>query len=99
MGELVRTLTVNFKIVTSAPGDDPLCEVIESVLKLMAVHPEISHGTYQSGAEFTFDYAAQPKKDMFVMLAHPDDPILHPVEIPAWRAQTKVTATYENFYA
>ena len=95
----MRTLTVNFKIVTSAPGDENLSEVVADVLEQLAHVPEIRDGSYPSGAQFTVTHNAPPKTDVFVMVIHPDDPVAHLVDLPAWKAQAKVTATYENSYA
>ena len=96
----MRTLTVNFKIVTSAPGDENLSEVISHVLKRIAGHPEIAHGDYASDAEFILHYTIAGRKEVATYQAiEPHDQLQGVlVDYPPQTFKATVTATYENTY-
>ncbi len=94
----MRTLTVNLKIVTSAPGDENLSEVVASVLKQMAEHPDISCGGFESGQEFTFRYTSQAQKEVMIYQAIEPHDQLHAVMVdrPEQTFVATVIGTYEN---
>mgnify|MGYP001588545372 CR=1 FL=1 len=80
-------------------GDENLSEAVAGVLEQLAHVPEIRDGSFKSGVTFTVTYNAPPKSGGFVIVLHPDDPVCHFVDCPAWTVSAKVTATYENSYA
>lgn len=96
----MRTLTVNFKIITQAEGDENLSEVIAYVLKGMAEHPQICNGNYASGDKFSFEHTIAGRKDVFVyqLIGPVDQPAGRLVDYPPQTFKAEVTATYENVY-
>ena len=94
----MRTLTVNFKIVTSAPGDENLSVVVASVLRQMAEHALIQNGTYKSGDEFTFRYTKPATSEVLVWTSFEGQEQARGkiVDFPEQTFEVKVIATYEN---
>lgn len=99
----MRTLTVNFNIVTSAPGDENLSAVIADTLKRMAESPTLLDGSYESGQEFMYIFTRPARKDVLTFQAiEPHDQLQGVlVDIPEQTFVATVTATaaYENSYA
>ena len=55
----MRTLTVNFKIVISEPGEENLSYVIARTLESLTMAPSIQDGSFASGAQFGFEVRTQ----------------------------------------
>lgn len=97
----MRTITVNFKIVTSAPGDEPLAPVIAHALTQLAQQADVYQCGLENGQEFTFTYTSPQKRDVFIYSSVDGREQIREslINIPEQTFEANVTTTYDITYS